>query len=93
MTRREVVTPIVPTDRLTSDIHDFVRRFRIGDDNRTVTDRLLEIIEQKGVSGKQIHDANIVATMQTYGIAQLLTHNVADFTRYNDLIRVMPLLA
>jgi predicted nucleic acid-binding protein len=91
MTRPQVVTPMVPMNLLANDVRDFVRRFRIADDSRTVTEKLLMLIEQKGVSGKQIHDANIVATMQTYGITELLTHNVADFTRYSDLIRLSPL--
>jgi predicted nucleic acid-binding protein len=44
------------------------------------------------VGGKQIHDANIVATMQTYGIDKLLTHNTVDFARYQSLITVIPLV-
>ena len=91
MTRPGIVVPTVPIVALISDVRDFTRRFHVADDTRSVTDRLLRIIEQKGVSGKQIHDANIVATMQAHGIDQLLTHNVADFTRYSDLIHVSPL--
>lgn len=37
-------------------------------------------------SGKRIHDANVVATMQTHGITRLLTQNPDDFT---DLPQVM----
>jgi predicted nucleic acid-binding protein len=34
------------------------------------------------VRGKQIHDANIVATMLAHGERQLLTLNARDFARY-----------
>jgi hypothetical protein len=43
------------------------------------------------VSGKQIHDANIVATMIAYRIEYLLTHNVVDFERFTSLIHILPL--
>jgi predicted nucleic acid-binding protein len=49
------------------------------------------LIARIAVGGKQVHDANIVATMQAHGIRQLLTGNVADFNRFSALIRVLPL--
>ena len=45
------------------------------------------------VNGRQIHDANIVATMREYGIPNLLTDNTSDFTRFGHLITVVPLVA
>jgi len=44
------------------------------------------------VGGAQIHDANIVATMEVYGIGRLLTHNTTDFARFGGLITVVPLV-
>ena len=44
------------------------------------------------LGGKQVHDANIVATMQAHGIGKLLTHNTVDFARYQHLITVIPLV-
>ena len=38
--------------------------------------------------GRQIHDANIVATKLAYGERRLLTVNVADFRRYADRIEI-----
>ncbi len=40
---------------------------------------------------KQVHDANIVATMQAHGITHLLTHNIAYFARFAHLIKVVSL--
>jgi len=48
-------------------------------------------MEQITIGGKQVHDANIVATMLVYGIPQLLTHNPSDFARFSGLISVLPL--
>ena len=39
--------------------------------------------------GKQIHDANIVATMLAYGERRLLTLNARDFRRYTDRIELV----
>ncbi len=45
------------------------------------------------MGGRQVHDANIVATMQANGINQLLIHNADDFKRFSHLITVLPLRA
>ena len=39
--------------------------------------------------GKQIHDANIVATMIDNNLKILLTHNVDDFKRFNKFIKTI----
>ena len=49
----------------------------------------LRISRQLPVGGKQIHDANIVATMLAYGERRLLTYNAADFHRYGDRIELV----
>lgn len=49
----------------------------------------LNLIEQIAVAGRQVYDANIVATMQAYGISHLLTHNTADFVRFAAMIDVL----
>lgn len=69
----------------------FLNRFQVAEDNRQVTDRLLTLVEKISIGGKQIHDANIVATMLTYNIPSLLTHNTDDFKRFSHLITVLPL--
>jgi hypothetical protein len=63
-----------------------------GDEGPVVTERLLALLAAVSVGGAQVHDANIVATMQVYGIRQLLTHNVDDFTRFSAFITVVPLI-
>lgn len=37
------------------------------------------LVESYGVTGFRAHDVRLVAAMQSYGIARLLTFNVAHF--------------
>lgn len=74
-------------------IRTFQTQFRVAADNPQVTDQLLQLLEQFPTAGRQVHDANIVATMLTAGVDRLLTHNVGDFDRFSGLITVIPLVA
>ena len=47
--------------------------FQITDETAGVRDKLLELLQQYPTQGKQVHDANIVATMLAYEIDTLLT--------------------
>jgi predicted nucleic acid-binding protein len=42
-------------------------------------------------SGRQVHDANVVATMLEHGVRRLLTFNAADFRRFARIIDIEPL--
>jgi predicted nucleic acid-binding protein len=42
------------------------------------------------VSGTQVHDARIVATMRVNRITHLLTLNTRDFRRYSDIVAMSP---
>ncbi len=39
------------------------------------------LVQAAGVTGKQVHDARLVAIYQVYGITHILTFNVRHFTR------------
>jgi predicted nucleic acid-binding protein len=92
LTRPQQFTNPLSLETLIEDIRLFQTRFRVAEDNRQVTQQLLTLMEQIYIGGRQVHDANIVATMQIYGISQLLTHNIADFNRFSNLITVLPLV-
>jgi len=62
---------------------------RVVDETSATTHRLLDLIANYPVSGKQIHDANIVAAMLANNIPTLLTLNAVDFNRYADRITVL----
>ncbi|WP_199341571.1 MULTISPECIES: type II toxin-antitoxin system VapC family toxin [Nostocales] len=91
LTRPQLYTQPIPILRVTEEIRFFQNRFRMAEDNSQVTQRLLSLMEEIPVGGKQVHDANIVATMLVYHIPQLLTHNTGDFSRFSQLINVLPL--
>ena len=91
MTRQTDLTGNIPITSLVADVRYFASYFRLVEDNLLVTERLLSLMEEIPSGGKQVHDANIVATMLVYGIPQLLTHNIGDFARFSGLITVLPL--
>ncbi|GAX36758.1 type II toxin-antitoxin system VapC family toxin [Nodularia sp. NIES-3585] len=91
LTRTQQFTNPLPIATVIEDVVYFQTRFRVAEDSSLVTDRLLNLIEQIPSGGKQVHDANIVATMLAYNIPQLLTHNTSDFARFANLITVLPL--
>ena len=70
---------------------DWLNRFALAQDDVETLNTLLHLLEQPGAKGRQVHDANIVATMQRHGIRHLLTHNEADFERYTPFITVLPI--
>lgn len=67
------------------------QQYSIANDNDKISANLKNLITKHKLSGKKIHDANIVATMQAYNITNLLTHNVKDFERFADDIEIIPL--
>ncbi len=56
-----------------------------------VSDRLLQLLDTVECAGKQVHDANVVATMLVHGIDTVVTMNVDDFARFGDHVRVADL--
>ena len=65
--------------------------FQIADETAGVRDKLLELLQQYPTQGKQVHDANIVATMLAYEIDTLLTLNVDDLKRFENVINLISL--
>jgi len=89
---RSYVTAGVPTLADTiQNFNTFQTTFRVVVDTEQILSNLINLVQNIRMGGKQIHDANIVATMQAYGITHLLTHNTADFARFAHLITVVPL--
>jgi predicted nucleic acid-binding protein len=92
MSRPNKLAQPVGVNTLINDVQNFLRDFKFAGENEVVIRELITILQKVTVQGSQIYDANIVATMQTYGIKEILTHNVADFTRYNAFISILPLV-
>jgi predicted nucleic acid-binding protein len=74
-----------------ANVRAFRVRLRALDESVKVVDRLLRLLEDVECSGKQVHDANIVATMLVHGVDTVVTMNVSDFARFDDLVNAVPL--
>ena len=66
-----------------------VRAFDVLEDGPAVTEILISLCREIPVGGKQIHDANIVATMLAHGERRLFTFNTGDFRRYSNRIELV----
>jgi predicted nucleic acid-binding protein len=85
--------PSPPIEPIIENARRIRSSFAVLDEFTATIDRLMELLIAVPTYGKQVHDANIVATMLTHGVTTLLTHNTADFVRFASLIRVVPLMS
>lgn len=49
----------------------------------------MEVIDKYDTSGKQGHDARLVAFMKSTGINRFFTLNLSDFNRYSDIVTLI----
>ncbi|PZS03333.1 MAG: hypothetical protein DLM56_09570 [Pseudonocardiales bacterium] len=66
-------------------------RLNLLSEDVKVSERLLELLDTIECRGKQVHDANVVATMLVHGIDTVVTLNVDDFARFGHQVRVVGL--
>lgn len=90
-TRNAIEKKDFSLSEVVQNIDIFQKEFRVIEETLYTISSLTEIIQKYSVSGKQVHDANIVASMKSYGLKNLLTHNKSDFVRYNDQIKIVEL--
>jgi len=64
-------------------------RCRVLDDTESVMDVLWRLFSEIEFGGKQVHDANIVATMLTHRLDTLVTVNNSDFIRFKPHIKLI----
>ncbi|MBF0153904.1 MAG: type II toxin-antitoxin system VapC family toxin [Magnetococcales bacterium] len=89
LSRPQPSRPPFPVHDIVSLVATFRHEWRVFDETEKVGDWLLSLVAEIPCGGKQIHDANIVATMLAYGITTLATYNVADFRRFGGHIRLV----
>ena len=63
-------------------VDQLVNRFPLLHNIPSIVTNWLELVTTHDVKGKQVHDARLVAAMQTHDLTNLLTLNVKDFERY-----------
>ena len=76
-------------DQIVREVHSIEQLFQVADETIAVRVKLLELLQVFPTRGKQIHDANIVATMLVHEIDKLLTFNTEDFNRYASKIELI----
>jgi predicted nucleic acid-binding protein len=64
--------------------------FTVLDDTPAVFPEWERLVVAHQVSGKNAHDARLVAALRVHGVTQLLTFNKADFQRYPGVTVVSP---
>jgi predicted nucleic acid-binding protein len=87
MTRPQIFENL-PREAVLEQANQFIERFQVADDTAAVTGRLIKLMGDFQIGGKQVHDANIVASMLAYDIPCLLTHNTTDFERFGGIIGI-----
>ena len=89
VTRPQPWSPPVAMDAALGHVASLEAHFEILEDGPGVTEILTRLCREVPVAGKQVHDANIVATMLAHGERRLLTFNESDFRRYGERIALM----
>ena len=49
------------------------------------------LLVDHSISGVQVHDARLVASMHVHGVERILTFNTRDFARFTDIQSVHPI--
>ena len=89
VTRPQSWSPAVPMEAALAQVAELEAKFEILEDGPRVAERLVVLCQEVPLGGKQIHDANIVATMLAHGERRLMTFNAADFRRYGERIELV----
>ena len=89
MTRPQSWSVPLTTDAALAHMAALEAAFEILEDGPRVTQMLKRLCREVSVAGRQVHDANIAATMLAYGERRLLTFNTQDFRRYRERIELI----
>ena len=89
VTRPQTWPVAITREEALDDVSRLIGSFEILEDGPVVTEFLVSLCREIPAGGRQIHDANIVATMLGRGERRLLTFNAADFLRYGDRIELV----
>jgi len=68
--------------RAATEMASLRRLFRVLPYTPDVLDAWQRIVIGQGITGKQTHDAHLVAIMQAHAVTNVLTFNVSHFSRF-----------
>lgn len=73
------------------NVHAIRERTILLAEDVKVADRLLSLLADVECRGKQVHDANVVATMLVHGVRTVVTMNTGDFARFEGHVSLIQL--
>jgi len=73
-----------------NDAKEIVEAFLRLTDTSAVYDEWRRLVVRHRVSGVQVHDAHLAASMLAHGLTHILTFNTADFSRFDGITAVHP---
>lgn len=74
----------------TATLTQLAATFTVHDDTPAVRTHWFQLVTTHAVSGKNAHDARLVAAMLAHGLTHLLTFNDADFQRFTAVATITP---
>jgi len=86
LSRPDVHGKRIADELLINDVKRLLKEYHVCFESDQTLENLQMLLSLCPTGGKQIHDANIVATMITNELKVLLTHNLDDFVRFNKFI-------
>ena len=75
--------------RVLESIEELREQYTVLPDDELVSSQLIQLLRDVDCGGKQVHDANIIATMLSAGVKTLLTENLKDFRRFESFVSVV----
>jgi predicted nucleic acid-binding protein len=68
-----------------ADVQAIEQFFPLLPDHATIHTHWRRLVVSHSVSGRQVHDARLVAVMLAHHVSHLLTFNASDFARYDEI--------
>lgn len=79
------------TEDALANVAAFGGRMRLLPEGEQSWNRLRALVASHRCLGKQIHDANLVATALASGVTRLVTANAGDFSRFSPEVDIVDL--
>ena len=73
-----------------SKVENLKSTFTLRRNEPGIFDQWLSLVSQYDVKGKNVHDAMLVAAMLVHGLTYILTFNVGDFKRFQEITVIHP---
>lgn len=89
LTRPQTFATLLPAATVADRIQALIPRLHVAEETLAVHSKLLELMKAHPMGGKQVHDANIVASMLAYGVPTIFTLNPGDFARFSSRIEIL----